>query len=78
MDRKSSFDEVIKKSKESPGVGKYEAQAYYNKRIRPPKGTYKQKQDRITLLDEAIFTSKQIPFDYNAPRLDSIKKRPYQ
>mmetsp|Transcript_5481 Transcript_5481/g.9290 ORF Transcript_5481/g.9290 Transcript_5481/m.9290 type:complete len:268 (-) Transcript_5481:147-950(-) len=77
-DRQSFFADVMKESKASPGVGKYEITAFDEKRNKRPNASYKQSQPRIYPSDEAMYISSQIPGSYPAVKLDTIKKRPYQ
>ena len=65
-DRLSSMDIVIKKAKETPGVSKYNATEYDEKKCRPPKGLSKISSDRITFTMEAEIHSKEIPSVYEA------------
>jgi len=51
-DRKSSFKEIARRASEVPGIGKYDALHYDEKRIRPPRGISLDRQDRYTIMDE--------------------------
>jgi hypothetical protein len=58
-DRKSAIQMIVAENKFVPGIGKYNSTEFYEKRIKPPKGTYTQKQDRVSPVDEAIFLGKK-------------------
>ena len=59
QDRKSAIDIITKGSRWVPGIGKYKVDAYDEKVLKPPKGTYKQKCDRITFHDECMLKGKE-------------------
>jgi hypothetical protein len=63
-DRKNSFDYLIKKAKEVPGVSKYDITEYDEKKCKPPRGISKIKSERITFTMEAEIRSKEIPSPY--------------
>ena len=74
-DRTSSFDNVIKDAKKSPGVGRYDTLKWDEKMNKKAKVCYTQKQERIYPTDEQIYISKSIPSSYPAVKLETIKKR---
>ena len=71
-DRKSAIKMIIAENKHKPGVGKYNITEYDEKRIKPAKGTYTQKEDRVSSIDEALFLGKKKPGTYEAAKLVSI------
>ena len=69
---------ISKDSKKSPGVGKYDSLNWDEKRIRPPRGVFKNKEQKITHTDEIINVGKSQPIMfYNPVKLNVIKTRPY-
>lgn len=72
FERQSTFKSVEKAAKETPGIGRYDTQNYDEKRLRPPKGLYKTKDERVTVIDEARQHGKSIPDKYNDVMLVSI------
>jgi len=77
-ERKSSWDKLQKEEKEKPGVGKYETTAFYEKRIKPPRGLHKVSMERISTVDEVQWHAKQIPDKYPDVPMDRYKPRPFQ
>ena len=54
-------DEISKIGKKVPGPGKYETMTYDEKRLKPPRGLFKVKCERITVLDEMFAEGKTKP-----------------
>ena len=50
----------------------YECNNYDEKKIKPPKGLFKVKQERITVIDEMMAHGKQQPAHYDAIDLVSL------
>jgi hypothetical protein len=47
-DRKSAISILAEEKKYIPGIGKYDSVAFDEKRCKPPKGTYTQKEGRVS------------------------------
>merc|ERR1712167_264274 len=77
-DRRSSVADAIAESKKLPGVGKYETTAFDEKRCRPPKGSYGNKDQRVLNTDVVIHASKQVPFHINDSNPDKYMTRAKQ
>ena len=71
-DRRSSVIDAMNEAKKLPGVGKYETTAFDEKRCRPPRGLYANKDDRVLSTDVVIHASKQVPFHINDSKMVSI------
>jgi hypothetical protein len=71
-DRKSAIQMIVADNKFVPGIGKYNITEFDEKRIKPPKGTYTQKEDRVSSIDEALFLGKKKPGIYEAAKLVSF------
>eukprot|EP00347_Sterkiella_histriomuscorum_P012830 403367062 len=68
--RTSFTDDLIKASKQTPGVGHYQL-------IKKPKikGCYKQTLERISCMDEAMYASLQVPGHYPTPKIELFKPK---
>ncbi len=63
-----SSTEIIKKAKETPGVGSYDIQKKYK-----VKGTFKSNVIKSSIFDEAAIISRTIPGHYPTPQLVSAQ-----
>lgn len=74
-DRDSSFDFIIKASKETPGVGRYDTYNYDEKILKPPRVNHKMTEDKFNFLDECKFLGKISPKMNDPINLDRIKTK---
>lgn len=78
VDRTTTWTELDKYQKKVHGPGKYNPTDFDEKRVKPAKGTYTQKGERITFVEEAVHREKALPSMYNPISMDKIKTRPTQ
>lgn len=70
-DRKSAIQLIVNQHKHVPGIGRYNVAEYDEKRCKPPKGTYLQKEEKWSEIDEVLFLGKKKPGQYEAVKLVS-------
>lgn len=66
-DKTSTMDEVIKKAKETPGAGRYNAYGFDERFVKPPRSyvKYMQGPGKYTLFDEHLYLGTTKPAFYN-------------
>ena len=66
-DKTSTMDEVIKKAKETPGAGRYNAYGFDERFVKPPRAyvKYMQGPSKYTMFDEQLFIGTTKPAFYN-------------
>lgn len=78
-DRDSSFDDIVKHAKSTPGIGKYDVTKYDEKVNKKCRAAYNLKDERIYPTDEAMYIAKKMPSSMAASdvKLDRVKPRPF-
>lgn len=61
------LDEIEKRAKMVPGVGKYESTAYDEQRLKPARGVFRVKEQKITTAEEMINIGQSQPIIFYEP-----------